>query len=71
MRELEKEIAVLQATSGQEQVSHNLQNLQKEEGEHGLIHVGSRAATYRVQFIQRLLYGAVDLVWGKKIFFTE
>ena len=37
--------------------------LPKEEGGQGLIHLPSRGAAFRLQFIQRLLYGPDDLVW--------
>jgi len=37
--------------------------LPREEGGQGLIHLVSRGATFRLQFIQRLLTGPEDLVW--------
>ncbi|KAL2096374.1 hypothetical protein ACEWY4_008522 [Coilia grayii] len=37
--------------------------LPKEEGGHGLIHVQSRAAAFRLQFIQQLLTGSTDTSW--------
>ncbi len=37
--------------------------LPKEEGGHGLIHLQSRIATFRLQFVQKLLVGSVDLKW--------
>ncbi len=37
--------------------------LPKEEGGQGLVHLASRCAAFRLQFIQRLLYGPKDLVW--------
>ncbi|KAI3369590.1 hypothetical protein L3Q82_024474, partial [Scortum barcoo] len=39
--------------------------LPKEEGGQGLVHLAgsSRCAAFRLQFIQRLLYGPQDLVW--------
>lgn len=37
--------------------------LPKEEGGHGLIHVQSRAAAFRLQFIQQLLKGPIDSPW--------
>ncbi|KAI3352111.1 hypothetical protein L3Q82_020926 [Scortum barcoo] len=37
--------------------------LPKEEGGQGLVHLASRAAAFRLQFIQRLLSGPKDLVW--------
>uniref|UniRef100_A0A3Q3F5N5 Reverse transcriptase domain-containing protein n=2 Tax=Labrus bergylta TaxID=56723 RepID=A0A3Q3F5N5_9LABR len=37
--------------------------LPKEEGGHGLVHLASRGATLRLQFLQRLLTGPADLVW--------
>ncbi|KAI3372192.1 hypothetical protein L3Q82_007049 [Scortum barcoo] len=35
----------------------------KEEGGQGLVHLASRGAAFRLQFIQRLLTGPADLVW--------
>ena len=37
--------------------------LPKEEGGQGLIHLPSRGATFRLLFIQRMLFGPKDLVW--------
>lgn len=37
--------------------------LPKDEGGQGLVHLASRGAAFRLQFIQRLLYGPKDLVW--------
>ncbi len=37
--------------------------LPREEGGQGLIHLASRGATFRLQFIQRFLTGPRDLVW--------
>ncbi|XP_056256715.1 uncharacterized protein LOC130184701 [Seriola aureovittata] len=37
--------------------------LPKEEGGQGLVHLASRGAAFRLQFIQRLLTGPTDLVW--------
>lgn len=37
--------------------------LPKEEGGHGLIHLQSRTAAFRLQFAQRLLTGPVDSNW--------
>ena len=37
--------------------------LPKEEGGQGLVHLASRVAAFRLQFLQRLLYGPNDLVW--------
>ncbi len=37
--------------------------LPKEEGGQGLVHLASRGATFRLQFIQRLLTGPADLAW--------
>ena len=34
-----------------------------EEGGQGLVHLASRGAAFRLQFLQRLLYGPKDLVW--------
>ncbi|KAL7890943.1 hypothetical protein AOLI_G00004190 [Acnodon oligacanthus] len=39
--------------------------LGKEEGGQGLVHLTSRLASFRVQFIQKYLTGSVDLVWRK------
>ena len=38
-------------------------HLPKEEGGQGLIHLASRTAAFRLQFIQRLLAGPNELVW--------
>ncbi|KAI3355002.1 hypothetical protein L3Q82_004803 [Scortum barcoo] len=35
----------------------------KKMGGQGLVHLSSRCAAFRLQFIQRLLYGPQDLVW--------
>ncbi|KAL2078927.1 hypothetical protein ACEWY4_024671 [Coilia grayii] len=37
--------------------------LPKEDGGHGLIHLQSRTAAFRLQFVQRLLTGSVDSSW--------
>ena len=37
--------------------------LSKEEGGHGLIHIESRVATFRLQFVQKFLLGPKDVVW--------
>ena len=37
--------------------------LQKEDGGHGLMHLASRRATFRLEFIKRFLTGPKDLVW--------
>ncbi|KAF7648888.1 hypothetical protein LDENG_00150550 [Lucifuga dentata] len=37
--------------------------LPKEEGGQGLIHLSSRVATFRLQFVQRFLTGPADMVW--------
>ncbi len=37
--------------------------LSREEGGQGLVHLASRTATFRLQFIQRYLSGPEDLVW--------
>ena len=37
--------------------------LPKEEGGQGLVHLGSRAAAFRLHFIQRYLLGHDDVVW--------
>ena len=37
--------------------------LPKDEGGQGLVHLASRGAAFRLQFIQGLLYGPKDLVW--------
>ncbi len=43
--------------------------LPKEEGGHGLMHLQSRTAAFRLQFVQRLLIGPVDSNW-RSIAFT-
>ena len=35
----------------------------KEEGEHGLVHLASRGAAFRLRFLQSFLTGPADLVW--------
>ena len=37
--------------------------LAREEGGQGLVHLASRTATFRLQFVQRYLTGPADLVW--------
>lgn len=37
--------------------------LSEEEGGQGLIHLQSRVATFRLQFIQKLLIGSVEFRW--------
>lgn len=37
--------------------------LPKDEGGHGLVHLQSRVATFRLQFIQKLLNGSVEFKW--------
>ncbi len=37
--------------------------LPKEEGGQGLVHLASRMATFRLQFVQRFLSSSTDLVW--------
>ncbi|KAJ4939593.1 hypothetical protein JOQ06_029037, partial [Pogonophryne albipinna] len=37
--------------------------LPKEEGGHGLVHLASRGAAFRLRFVQRFLIGPADLVW--------
>jgi hypothetical protein len=37
--------------------------LSREEGGQGLIHLASRTATFRIQFLQKFLSGPRDLVW--------
>ncbi len=44
-------------------VSQNILFLPKEEGGQGLIHLQSRIATFRLQFVQRLLDGPSDFSW--------
>lgn len=44
-------------------VPQNVLYMPKEEGGQGLVHLGSRGAAFRLQFIQRLLYGPANLVW--------
>ena len=44
-------------------VPQNVLYLPKGEGGHGLIHLQSRTAAFRLQFVQRLLTGPVDCGW--------
>ncbi|KAK3508573.1 hypothetical protein QTP70_032908, partial [Hemibagrus guttatus] len=44
-------------------IPQSVLHLPKEEGGQGLVQVSSRAAAFRLQFIQRLLTGPRDLVW--------
>ncbi|XP_053533103.1 transposon TX1 uncharacterized 149 kDa protein isoform X1 [Ictalurus punctatus] len=44
-------------------IPQSVLHLPKEEGGQGLIHIASRTATFRLQFIQRLLTGPERLVW--------
>ncbi|KAJ4946630.1 hypothetical protein JOQ06_024293, partial [Pogonophryne albipinna] len=37
--------------------------LSRQEGGQGLIHLASRTATFRIQFLQRYLTGPAELVW--------
>ena len=37
--------------------------LSRDEGGQGLVHLASRSATFRLQFIQKYLTGPEDLVW--------
>ena len=37
--------------------------LTREEGGQGLVHLASRTATFRLQFLQKYLTGPADLVW--------
>lgn len=37
--------------------------LPREEGGHGLMHLASRTAIFRIQFTQTLLTGPADLMW--------
>lgn len=37
--------------------------LSRDEGGQGLVHLASRIATFRLQFIQKYLTGPEDLVW--------
>ncbi|KAI3355855.1 hypothetical protein L3Q82_004225 [Scortum barcoo] len=39
--------------------------LREEEGGQGLVHLASRGAAFRLQFLQRLLTGPADLVWRR------
>ncbi|KAK3516367.1 hypothetical protein QTP70_009921 [Hemibagrus guttatus] len=45
-------------------IPQSVLHLPKEEGGQGLVQLSSRAAAFRLQFIQRLLTGPRDLVWG-------
>ena len=44
-------------------VPQGVMSLPREEGGQGLIHLASRIATFRIQFVQRFLTGPGDLVW--------
>ncbi|KAK3538149.1 hypothetical protein QTP70_032484, partial [Hemibagrus guttatus] len=44
-------------------IPQSILHLPKEEGGQGLVQLSSRAAAFRLQFIQRLLTGPRDLVW--------
>ncbi|KAK3522523.1 hypothetical protein QTP86_017860 [Hemibagrus guttatus] len=44
-------------------IPQSVLHLLKEEGGQGLVQLSSRAAAFRLQFIQRLLTGPRDLVW--------
>lgn len=44
-------------------VSRGTLYLLKEEGGQGLVHLASRVATFRLQFLQKLLTGSCDVVW--------
>ncbi|KAK3542572.1 hypothetical protein QTP86_030400, partial [Hemibagrus guttatus] len=44
-------------------IPQSVLHLRKEEGGQGLVQLSSRAAAFRLQFIQRLLTGPRDLVW--------
>ncbi|KAK3570656.1 hypothetical protein QTP86_024770 [Hemibagrus guttatus] len=44
-------------------IPQSVLHLPKEEGGQGLVQLSSRAAAFRLQFIQRLLTGPGDLVW--------
>ncbi|KAK3517732.1 hypothetical protein QTP70_016978 [Hemibagrus guttatus] len=44
-------------------IPQSVLHLPKEEGGQGLVQLSSRAAAFRLQFIQRLLTGPRDLVW--------
>ncbi|KAI2646955.1 putative 149 kDa protein [Labeo rohita] len=44
-------------------VPHNVLYLPKEEGGQGLVHLQSRTAAFRLQFIQRFLTGPKNLSW--------
>ncbi|TWW53509.1 Transposon TX1 uncharacterized 149 kDa protein ORF 2 [Takifugu flavidus] len=48
---------------GMHWVQQGMLYLPREEGGQGLIHLASRTATFRIQFIQRFLTGPVDLMW--------
>ncbi|KAK3524871.1 hypothetical protein QTP86_010601 [Hemibagrus guttatus] len=45
-------------------IPQSVLHLPKEEGGQGLVQLSSRAAAFRLQFIQRLLTGPRDLVWS-------
>ncbi|KAK3528905.1 hypothetical protein QTP70_012070 [Hemibagrus guttatus] len=48
---------------GLQWIPQSVLHLPKEEGGQGLVQLSSRAAAFRLQFIQRLLTGPRDLVW--------
>ncbi|KAK3549025.1 hypothetical protein QTP70_025102, partial [Hemibagrus guttatus] len=45
-------------------IPQSVLHLLKEEGGQGLVQLSSRAAAFRLQFIQRLLTGPRDLIWN-------
>ncbi|KAK3522705.1 hypothetical protein QTP86_030099, partial [Hemibagrus guttatus] len=44
-------------------IPQSVLHLHKEEGGQGLVQLASRAAAFRLQFLQRLLTGPKDLIW--------
>jgi len=44
-------------------IPHNVLYVPKEEGGQGLVHLQSRTAAFRLQFVQRFLTGPEDLSW--------
>lgn len=54
---------IFSATNTKHWISQSVLFFPKEEGRQGLVHLASRGAAFRLQFIQRLITGRTDLVW--------
>ncbi|KAK3568147.1 hypothetical protein QTP86_032001 [Hemibagrus guttatus] len=52
-------------------IPQSVLHLPKEEGGQGLVQLASRAAAFRLQFLQRLLTGPKDLIWRPVDFYTR